>query len=197
MKYIVGIDEVGRGPVAGPVAVGAFVFLDQNISNDFKEARDSKQLSEKRREEWFEKIKKAKEESLIDFHVAFRSEKMIDEKGISFAIKESINEVLERLNLASNLIEVLLDGGLKAPSIYLQRTIIRGDESEQAIALASICAKVSRDREMKKIALEYPEYGFEKHKGYGTKEHYEAIQKHGICPLHRKSFLSKTLAKKS
>ncbi|MFA6315114.1 MAG: ribonuclease HII [Candidatus Paceibacterota bacterium] len=189
-KIIIGVDEVGRGPIAGPVAVGAFVFLDKNAQRVFRGAKESKQLSERKREEWFEKILKAKSAGRIDFKVSFESEKVIDFKGLSFAIKRALGNSLRALKINSKQAMVLLDGGLKAPAIYEdQQTIIKGDEKKLVIALASICAKVLRDRRMINLSKKHVEYGFEKHKGYGTAKHYSAIKSLGLLPCHRRSFL--------
>ncbi len=191
-KYLIGIDEVGRGPIAGPVAVGAFVFLTPNASKFFKGVKESKQLSEEKREEWLGKIEKARDTGLIDFAVTFQSEKVIDNKGLSFAIKNALKISIKKLKINRKDALVLLDGGLKAPAQYLnQKTIIKGDTKEKVIALASICAKVLRDRKMRKWAREYPGYGFLENKGYGTRGHYEGIKKIGLCDLHRRSFLKK------
>lgn len=189
MKYLIGIDEVGRGPIAGPVAVGAFVFLRPEAKKFFKGVKESKQLTEEKRESWFAKILEAQSLGLVNFSVVFQSEKVIDEKGISFAIKKSLNSALANLVIKPTEATVLLDGGLKAPEEYKnQKTIIKGDVKEQVIALASICAKVSRDRKMRGWAKKHPNYGFDIHKGYGTKKHYEVIKTHGLLPLHRKTF---------
>ena len=190
--YTIGIDEVGRGPIAGPVAVGAFVFLKPESKKLFRGVKESKQLSEMKREEWFEKILDAQKKDLIDFCVTFQSEKVIDTKGISFAIKKCLETSLNSLEIDPEKALVLLDGGLKAPIEYKhQKTIIKGDVKEMTIALASICAKVMRDRMMKKQAVKHPYYGFEIHKGYGTKRHYEMLHKYGLTALHRRSFLQK------
>lgn len=187
---IVGVDEVGRGPIAGPVAVGVFIFINENAKRLFREAKESKQLNEIQREKWFAKIEEAKRNSLVDFAVSFQSEKVIDTKGLSWAIKKALVKSLSALKLDSKNVLVLLDGGLKAPPEYInQKTIIKGDEKELVIALSSICAKVLRDRKMIRLGHKYPEYGFEIHKGYGTKKHYEAIKKHGLLKEHRISFL--------
>ena len=190
MKYSIGIDEVGRGPIAGPVAVGAFVFLKPEAKKLFRGVKESKQLSEQKREYWFGLIQEAKRSGLVDFHVTFQSEKVIDTKGLSYAIKKALSTSLYALNIEPIQVTVLLDGSLKAPVEYVnQKTIIKGDEKEMVIALASICAKVLRDRKMNAIATKYPEYGFEMHKGYGTRRHYATIKKYGILSIHRKSFL--------
>ncbi len=187
---LIGIDEAGRGPLAGPVSVGAFAFLKPTASQLFKGVKESKQLSEKKREEWFFKIKQAKNRGDIDFHVTLKSNEVIDTKGLSHAIKSALASSLEALNFKPAKCLVLLDGGLKAPAEYCnQKTIIKGDEKKMVIALASICAKVTRDRLMNKLAMRYPNYGFEIHKGYGTKKHYAAIGEFGITKWHRRSFL--------
>lgn len=189
-KYTIGIDEVGRGPIAGPVAVGSFVFLDLRAKKIFAGVKESKQLSEKKREEWFDLVKKQKKFGLVDYAVNFQSHKVIDSKGIVFAINKALANVLNKLKLKPNSCKVLLDGGLKAPTEYKdQKTIIKGDEKEMVIALASICAKVSRDSYMKKISEKYNKYDFHIHKGYGTKNHYIAIKKHGLSDIHRKTFI--------
>jgi ribonuclease HII len=192
-KYLIGIDEVGRGPIAGPVAVGAFLFTSIESSKLFKKVKESKQLSEKKRDVWYADILDAKKKSLIDFVVTFQSNKVIDTRGISFAIKNalkiSINKLAKRNRIKAQEVLVLLDGGLKAPVEFVnQETIIKGDAKEKVIALASIVAKVQRDRMMRKWSEKYPQYGFDIHKGYGTKRHYDAIKKYGLTSLHRRSF---------
>ena len=196
-KYLIGIDEVGRGPIAGPVAVGAFVFLQNDAKKLFRGVKESKQLTEQQREAWFARIEQAKKDSVVDFCVTFQSEKIIDTKGLSYAIKTalfvSLGTVMKKNKLKPLKVTVLLDGGLKAPLNYPhQKTIIKGDEKEMVIALASICAKVLRDRKMNLLAKKHVAYGFEKHKGYGTKGHYKAIQKYGLLSVHRKSFLRRS-----
>jgi len=188
--YIIGIDEVGRGPIAGPVAVGAFVLLDPKIRRHFKGAKESKQLTHEARLSWLQKINQEKKRGRIGYEVTMVSGKIIDSKGLSFAIKTALATSLKKLNVPANECRVFLDGGLKAPEIYKkQKTIIKGDEKEMVIALASIVAKVRRDRYMITLAKKYASYGFDIHKGYGTRAHYEAIQKYGLTPLHRRSFL--------
>jgi ribonuclease HII len=205
-SFLIGIDEAGRGPLAGPVAVGAFAVRFKNAKNllkMFKGARDSKKMTGAAREAVFLEIKKAEKAGLVYFAVSYSSAKMIDEKGIVPAIKSALNRSLKKIenfSLRSDLstqvgpelndCQVLLDGSLKAPLRYVnQKTIIGGDNIEPVISLASICAKVLRDRKMKRLAKKYPHYGFEVHKGYGTKTHYKAIKKHGFSKEHRKSFL--------
>jgi len=204
--YTIGIDEAGRGPIAGPVAVGGVTIsnlvaeaLGKELIETFMRGKlkDSKKLSEKKRGEIFAWMQEKRRIRELDFSVVMGSNKTIDEIGIVPTVSKSLSKVLTKL-MKSNLIEVgpledyvkvLLDGGLKAPSAFkYQKTIIRGDESEVAISLASIAAKVTRDEYMKRLAKSHSEYGFERHKGYGTKAHYEAIAEHGLLPEHRRSF---------
>jgi ribonuclease HII len=127
---------------------------------------------------------------IIRFHVALISHTVIDTKGISPAIKKGIAECLKKLNASEHDCEILLDGSLKAPQEFIfQKTIIKGDEKEYPIGLASIAAKVIRDRKMEQYAMKYPEYGFDVHKGYGTDSHRKMIKKHGPSKIHRRSFL--------
>ena len=199
IKYTIGIDEVGRGPVAGPVAVGAVMVSSENMSEvvkTFVNFKDSKKLTPKKRNEWFKNIRQAKEEGILDYKVVFMDNKNIDKFGIAPSIKTCISKSLKNLQgpgpCRFEECLVLLDGGLKAPDEYVnQQTIIKGDEKELLIALASIVAKVSRDALMCKFAKDYPEYEFEKHKGYGTKVHMEAIRKNGMCEIHRQTFLTR------
>jgi ribonuclease HII len=192
MTHIVGIDEAGRGPLAGPVAVGA-VKISQELSKKFFEGiKDSKQLSEEERELWFSLAMEAKKRGELDFRVALVSQKVIDKHGIAYAIRLGIKRVLKRLDLTESETQVFLDGALKAPSQFThQLTVIKGDEKIPVISLASICAKVIRDRRMVKFAKKYPEYEFDLHKGYGTRIHREAILKYGLTELHRLTFLKK------
>ena len=208
MRTIVGIDEVGRGPLAGPVSVGAVCVEIENIkvknkqvtnSSDislelkkfFRGARDSKKLSAKKREEIFQKIKMAKKSNLLRYIVVNRSAKVVDKMGINVAIRNCIAECLKRLNIQPKRTLVFLDGGLQAPKEFIfQKTIIGGDDKKMIISLASIVAKVSRDALMSKIAKNFPEYGFEVHKGYGTEKHRKAIKKFGVSSIHRKTWIS-------
>ncbi len=195
-KYIIGIDEVGRGPLAGPVAVGVVKLKVKILKSKAKWAlgfRDSKKLSAKGREEWLLKIDEARSEGWLEYSVAFVSPSVIDKKGLSYAIRTALEKALGAIEHNASETKILLDGALRAPSHYLhQETIIKGDEKELSIALASIVAKVARDAKMVLLAKKFPLYGFEKHKGYGTRGHYEAIKKNGITSHHRKSFLKRT-----
>lgn len=192
IKYLVGIDEVGRGPIAGPVAVCALGLGPKFTGVNFKNFRDSKKLSPKQRQEWLEKINLEKAKGNIFYKVCLESNKVIDQKGLTFAIKRALHNSLESLKIKPPACQVLLDGGLRAPAKYIrQKTIIKGDEKELCIALASIVAKITRDALMARLALRYPGYGLEKHKGYGTAEHYKALENRGLSPIHRRRFLTK------
>ena len=193
MKTIVGIDEVGRGPVAGPVAVCSFVIFDEAIIDEMKNfavsLRDSKQLSKRSRELWFDRLNDFQKQEKCDFCVSMVSANEIDRIGISKAIKKALAETLDILECENDVL-VLLDGSLHAPATFKnQVTIIKGDEKEPAISFASIVAKVTRDRYMTEQAKKFPKYGFENHVGYGTRAHYQAIKKYGMTKLHRRSFL--------
>ncbi len=194
IKYLIGIDEAGRGPLAGPVSLAVVVWearRDRELKQLFAGVKDCKQLSEKQREEWGVKLKKAEREGLIKIAASFASNAVIDERGIAPAIRLALARALRRLALSPAECRVLLDGSLRAPRQYPQQeTLIKGDEREPIIALASIVAKVRRDRLMTRLARQYPGYGFELHKGYGTRAHYAAIKKFGCSPLHRQSFLT-------
>lgn len=210
-KYIIGIDEVGRGPIAGPVAVGAFILPAELNTWDYWNTEgnrtlsdsvlfplhDSKKLTEKRREAWFSFLENTEAQLRCSYSVKMVSASSIDRRGIVPAIKtalaSALNSVVEEqrgeTSLLKGEVQVLLDGNLRAPEEFEnQKTIIRGDEKEPAIALASIMAKVTRDRYMCKLAEKFPDYDLQSHKGYGTKAHIEAIKKHGLSEMHRKTF---------
>lgn len=190
MRYVLGVDEAGRGPLAGPVAVGVVAVAEGfDVAKEFVGVADSKKLSEKMRENIFEMLKAREASGDARFAVEFESAETIDNEGIATAVRRALSRGVNALATDSALVHVLLDGSLKAPPEYSQETIINGDELIPLISLASIAAKVSRDRLMLDLAKKYPEYGFEKHKGYGTKAHYEALKKYGLCDIHRRSFI--------
>jgi ribonuclease HII len=190
---IAGIDEAGRGPLAGPVAVGVVSVPPSFNKKFFKGIKDSKQLSAEERELWFELAREAKKKGELNFHTALVSEKVIDKKGIAYAIRLGIKRCLKSLGLSLDS-QIFLDGALKAPAEFKhQLTVIRGDEKIPIISLASICAKVVRDRKMVKFSQKYPEYDFDLHKGYGTFVHRQAIQRYGLTELHRLSFLKNVI----
>lgn len=172
-----GVDEAGRGPLAGPVVVAGVVMpLDDLIEG----VNDSKKLSEKKREKLYDEIVK----KAISWHVAIVDAERIDEINILNATKEGMLQCVENLGASCVLIDaVKLDSKVETVSI------IKGDQLSYNIAAASIIAKVTRDRLMKQYALEYPKYQFEKHKGYGTALHISLLKEYGSCPLHRRTFI--------
>ena len=192
-KYIIGIDEAGRGPLAGPVAVGAVIMpaglkpLSKKIRSKLK---DSKKLTSKAREEWYEYLKKHPKIKQI---VVMISPQTIDRINITEAVNLAAGRALKKLAAnGQNVIAkagIYLDAGIKIK--LNSETLVRGDEKINAIKLASIAAKVERDRYMLRLHLKFPEYGFDKHKGYGTKKHFEALKKLGPCPIHRLTFIKK------
>ena len=181
---VCGIDEAGRGPLAGPV-VAAAVILPEDIQ--LPGVNDSKKITEKKREILFDFVK----EHALAYGIGEASETEIDEINILQATFLAMRRAVEALQIPADY--ALVDGnriqGLPVPA----ETVIGGDGKVLSIAAASILAKVTRDRYMRDMAAQYPEYGFEKHKGYGTKAHYAAIEQYGICPLHRKTFVKKVL----
>lgn len=187
---VVGVDEAGRGPVAGPVAVGVVCIPEQYpILDIFPGLNDSKKLSEKKREALFLLLQEEIRKGNISATVCLSSAKIIDEQGIAFAVRHALSRGVRKLLPDPTKGKVFLDGSLHAPKEYEQETVIEGDGSIPVIMLASVAAKVTRDRLMKKKALEYPQYGLETHKGYGTKAHYEALRIHGLSPEHRSTFI--------
>ena len=180
MKNLCGIDEAGRGPLAGPMVV-AGVILEKDILG----LNDSKVLSEKKREKLFDEIKEKSK-----YHIVFKSAKEIDDFGISFCLKSSILEIMEQLQEFSN--NFLMDGNTNFGIQNLQKEI-KADAKYKEVSAASILAKVSRDRFMDEISPLYANYNFHKHKGYGTKAHIEAIKEFGRSDIHRFSFKLKAL----
>ena len=191
MKWVIGIDEVGRGPLAGPVYVcAAAIPVNEYKKREWLGLNDSKKMSANAREQWFLGV-----ELPIRYEVASRTAKMIDRKGIAVCIRECITETLEKLALSPKDCTVLLDGGLKAPIQYKnQTTIIKGDSKEKIISLASVIAKVKRDHYMITLHKKYPRYTWNKNKGYGTLVHRAAIKKWGLTSFHRISFLKNIIS---
>jgi ribonuclease HII len=199
-KYIIGIDEVGRGPVAGPVVVCACaVACGADVISLFpkEKLKDSKKLSEKVRLTIVEKLESFTSKLEVISGVGVVDAEEIDSLGISMAIKMATEIALQKIHEqgVSKQSFIFLDGSLHADKQYEQETVIKGDEKIIEISLASIIAKVYRDTLMKKAGEAYPRYGFESHVGYGTKAHYEAITRYGLTPLHRKSFLKRVTMK--
>ncbi|MCQ2488573.1 MAG: ribonuclease HII [Clostridia bacterium] len=179
---VCGIDEAGRGPLAGPVFAAAVVLpLDCEIEG----LNDSKKLTEKKREMLFDIIM----EKAISYSVASASEKEIDEINILNATFLAMRRAYDGLSVKPD--KALIDGNKEPGLSCAQETVVKGDAKSMSIAAASILAKVSRDRYMLEMAKLYPEYQFEKHKGYGTKLHYEMIREHGVSDIHRLTFLKK------
>ena len=181
IKYICGIDEAGRGPLAGPVVVASVIMPRDSI---IEGVNDSKKVSEKKREELYEIITN----EAISYSVGIIDEKEIDEINILNATKKGLTKSLQELEVKPDLI--LVDALEKIDTLKIPYlSIIKGDAKAYSIAAASIIAKVTRDRIMRMYDEVYPQYGFIKHKGYGTKEHMEAIKKFGPSPIHRKTFI--------
>lgn len=185
-KIVCGVDEAGRGPLAGPVYAAAVILPDglENLG-----INDSKKMTEKKREALFDIICA----NATAYGIGFATEKEIDEINILNATFLAMKRAVESMKVKPDL--VLVDGNRKPNTGYEEVTLVKGDAKSISIAAASILAKVSRDRYMKELAEKYPEYKFEQHKGYGTKLHYEMIEQHGILPDHRRSFLKKILEK--
>ncbi len=187
---MLGVDEAGRGPLAGPVAVGVVaVPAGFDVAKEFPGVADSKKLSEKKREKLFEMLETRVSHGDARFVVEFENAETIDKEGIVTAVRRALARGVNALAPDSALVHIQLDGALRAPREYSQETIINGDELVPIISLASIAAKVLRDRLMVELSTQYPLYGFEKHKGYGTRAHYDALEKHGPCVIHRQSFI--------
>lgn len=184
-KYVCGVDEAGRGPLAGPVCAAAVILPD---GIEIQGLNDSKKLSEKKREELFGVIT----ENAVSYGIAFADVEEIEEFNILGATFIAMNRAMEKLSVKADY--ALIDGnripkGIKIPC----ETVIKGDFKSSSIAAASILAKVTRDRLLYEYDKEFPEYQFAKHKGYGTKAHYDAIKQYGICKYHRPSFLKNVL----
>ena len=180
-KLIAGIDEVGRGPLAGPVCVACCI-MPLNDEDIIQGVNDSKKLSEKKREELFDKIV----EKAISYKIEWLDEKAIDEYNILNATKMCMKKSIEEIEIKP---EIVLIDAVKIDTSVEIVPIIKGDAKSYSIACASILAKVSRDRLMVEMDEKYPEYGFASNKGYGSKMHIDALKKIGPCPIHRKSFI--------
>lgn len=181
-KSVCGVDEAGRGPLAGPVCAAA-VILPEGVIIDG--VNDSKKLSEKKRESLFDVIR----EQALSYSIAYATVDEIEEINILNATMLAMRRAIDGLDIKADY--AIIDGNKIPPIDIDAECIVKGDAKSMSIACASILAKVSRDRLLYKYAEEYPMYGFDKHKGYGTKVHREAILKYGPCPYHRKSFLKK------
>lgn len=186
-KIICGVDEAGRGPLAGPVCAAA-VILPEHL--EIPGLTDSKKLTDKKRRELYPLIM----EQAIAFGIGFASEQEIDEINILQATFLAMQRALDQLNMEPDM--ALIDGN-RAKDFHIPvKTVVKGDSLSANIAAASILAKVTRDNLMLDLAVQYPEYGFDVHKGYGTKAHYAALTEHGPCPVHRMTFLKKFYGQK-
>ena len=187
LHLICGVDEAGRGPLAGPVCAAA-VILPEHLQ--IPGLNDSKKLTDKKRRELFPII----QEQAIAYGIGLASESEIDEINILQATFLAMRRALEQLNARPEI--ALIDGNRETDFGLPVKTVVKGDSLSANIAAASVLAKVTRDNIMTEMANQYPEYGFEIHKGYGTKAHYEALRTYGPCPIHRKTFLKKFYGEK-
>jgi len=184
-KYVIGVDEVGRGSLAGPVVAAAVLVPRGMRMRGAIKLKDSKRLSRLQREYWFSwAILRG-----VPYAVSSVSAGRIDRMNIARAANAAAASAVKKLGKTGTA--VLLDGGLRVNAVYPQKTIIRGDEKIKAIALASVIAKITRDRKMVRLHSRHPQYGFHNHKGYGTREHFRAISRHGTTPHHRLTYLRK------
>lgn len=183
-KCVCGIDEAGRGPLCGPVCAAAVILP---VDCEIEGINDSKKLSEKKREALYDVIT----EKAIAYSVVMVDARTIDEINILQATFQAMRDAVDNLSVKPDI--ALIDGNGKPGLPIEERTIVKGDAKSVSIAAASILAKVTRDRYCLELDKKYPEYQFAKHKGYGTKLHYEMIEKYGICPEHRRTFLKKIL----
>lgn len=186
-QVICGVDEAGRGPLAGPVCAAA-VILPKHL--EIPGLTDSKKLTDKKRRELFPLI----QEQAVSYGIGLASQEEIDEINILQATFLAMERALSQLNVRPDM--VLIDGNREREFGVPVQTIIKGDSLSANIAAASILAKVTRDNLMVELAKQYPQYGFEIHKGYGTKAHYEALRQYGASPIHRRSFLKKFYGEK-
>ncbi len=184
---ICGVDEAGRGPLAGPVCAAA-VILPEHLQ--IPGLNDSKKLSDKKRRDLFPIIK----EQAIAYGIAFASVEEIDEINILQATFLAMERAVAQLNGQADF--ALIDGNREPKLDIESMAVVKGDSRSASIAAASILAKVTRDDYMEELAAQYPQYGFEVHKGYGTKRHYQALEEFGMCPAHRRSFLKKFYGQK-
>ena len=183
LQYVCGIDEAGRGPLAGPVVVASVILPKDSM---IEGVNDSKKVSEKKREQLYEIITK----EAISYGVGIVYQEEIDEINILQATKKGLTEAVKSMNVRPDVILVDALKGIDTLGIPY-RSIIKGDATSYSIAAASIIAKVTRDRIMREWDKVYPEYGFAVHKGYGTAKHIQAIKEFGLCPLHRRTFCEK------
>lgn len=181
-QLVCGVDEAGRGPLAGPVCAAAVILPPDLVIPGLN---DSKKLTDKKRRELFDIIV----DQAVAYGIALVDEKQIDEINILQATFRAMEQAVSRMDVQPDI--VLVDGN-REPNLGLPvKTVVKGDSRSASIAAASILAKVTRDRLMEQLDETYPQYGFAVHKGYGTKRHYEALRQYGPCPIHRMTFLKK------
>ena len=180
VHILCGVDEAGRGPLAGPVCAAAVILPRGTVIEGLN---DSKKLSEKKREQLFDVIC----DTAVSYAIAFATVEEIEELNILHAAQLAMNRAIEELDPKPDL--AIIDGNQAGDIRFPHETVVKGDASCISIVAASILAKVTRDRFMLDMAQQYPMYHFEKHKGYGTKDHYSALREFGPCPIHRPSFL--------
>jgi ribonuclease HII len=197
IQWHIGIDEVGRGPIAGPVTVGIFAVQvdaleEKKVRDVLQNVKDSKQLTEKQREKIFRDIQiLTRRRKDLWYRTVSIAAQDIDRRGIAACIRTAIRRGLSKTVDNPEYVSIKLDGGLRAPERFIhQETIIKGDQLNALISAASIVAKVTRDRYMIRMNSVFPNYGFAQHKGYGTKQHYKAIKKNGVCDLHRTTWIT-------
>ena len=185
---VIGLDEVGRGPLAGPVISCGCYFKNYTIQEDFKNfIGDSKKLSEKKRKLSFKFLQNLKKEGIIDYHLGIARVEEIDNLNILEATKLSMKRVIDKFNFKN--VQLIIDGNFSLNyKSYKEQSVIKGDDKSFSIATASIIAKVHRDRLMKKLSIKYKQFGWEKNAGYGTKMHIEIIHRLGPTVHHRKTF---------
>jgi ribonuclease HII len=189
IKFLIGVDEAGRAPLAGPVAVGAAMVKSGFDWSQMPGVRDSKKLSLLAREKIFKQMQEMRRQEKMWFAVSYAPHSLIDQVGITKAVHHALERAVRSLRSQPHESAVYLDGLLKAPPEFKrQQTIIGGDDVLPLIALAAIAAKVSRDRLMVRMARKYPGYGLEQHKGYPTFFHRQAISKNGLSAIHRVSY---------
>lgn len=182
VQILCGVDEAGRGPLAGPVCAAAVILPKETVIEGLN---DSKKLSEKKREQLYDVIC----ETAVSYAISFATVAEIEELNILHATQLAMIRAINELDPIPDL--AIIDGNQAGDIKFPHETVIKGDASCVSIAAASILAKVTRDRFMVEMAEQYPNYHFEKHKGYGTKDHYNALREFGPCPIHRPSFLKK------
>jgi len=197
-RWVIGIDEAGRGPLAGPLSVGLVMMRRKTVQDILVQmplVKDSKKISAPKRDQIMAQAREFEVQGKVYARTILSAAYAIDDLGTSQCLRDSIAEGIEELiefvGCMHKDVFILLDGALKAPAQYRQQTYVGGDNKYFPISLASIYAKTTRDGVMEQYDIKYPQYNFYAHKGYGTKEHLNMIAKHGTCPIHKQTFLKK------